>query len=261
MRRRLFHILNGDATAGKIARIVSSSLALLIALNVLSVIIETIAAIGDEYDVAFYRFEVFSVLVFTVEYTLRIWCCVENDEYKNPFWGRFRFALTPLALVDLLAILPFYLPWLIHVDMRMLRALRLIRMLRILKMGRYSSALTILRKVVARKKEELAITTFMVSVLLVIASSLMYYLERDAQPETFSSIPQAIWWGIATLTTVGYGDVYPITPMGKLIGAVIALLSIGIFALPTGIIGSGFIEEMQQRKDESAYCPHCGKKL
>ena len=166
-----------------------------------------------------------------------------------------------MALVDLAAILPFYLPLFIKLDLRFVRALRLLRLFRIFKMGRYSSALQMLGRVVRAKKEEIFITALVLIMLLVVASGLMYYIEKDAQPKQFSSIPSAMWWGVATLTTVGYGDVYPVTAAGKILSAVIAILGIGLFALPTGILASGFIEELHKKETGKIICPHCGKEI
>ena len=174
--------------------------------------------------------------------------------------GRIRFALQPLQIIDLLAILPFYLPF-IGIDLRFLRAVQLFRLFRLLKMGRYSQSLTTLTNVIKSKKEELSITLFAGFILLIIASSLIYLVENEAQPEAFHSIPNSMWWGVVTLTTVGYGDVYPKTALGKIIGACIALLGIGLFALPAGIIASGFASEIQKKETEIKVCPHCGKKI
>jgi voltage-gated potassium channel len=166
---------------------------------------------------------------------------------------------TPLALVDLVAILPFYLPMLIRIDFRVLRVLRFVRLFRLLKMSRYLRSLRMFGTVVHEKKEELVIAIGMVLVILLFASSGMYALEHAAQPDAFASIPAAMWWGIATLTTVGYGDIYPITPLGKVLGSVIALLGVGLFALPAGILASGFNDVMQRRKIQTPRtCPHCG---
>ena len=156
--------------------------------------------------------------------------------------------LTPLAIIDLLAILPFYLPMIIPLDLRFIRAVRLFRLFRLFKMGRYSKAVFILKKVLKEKKEELVLIIFVIFLLLIIFSSLMYFIEKEAQPEAFSNIPEAMWWGIITLTTVGYGDVYPITPLGKILGALIAFLGIGMFALPAGILGSGLVEIVRKKE-------------
>ena len=163
-------------------------------------------------------------------------------------------------LIDLLSFLPFYLP-LVGMDLRIIRAVRLFRLFRLFKMGRYSQSLTKLANVIKSKKEELVITLFSGGVLLIIASSLMYFIEREAQPVVFGSIPNAMWWGAVTLTTVGYGDVYPVTLLGKFVGAFIAVLGIGLFALPAGIIASGFASELQKQKQKKIICPHFGKDI
>jgi voltage-gated potassium channel len=163
-------------------------------------------------------------------------------------------------LIDLLSILPFYLP--LHgLDLRIIRAVRLFRLFRLFKVGRYPQSLNRLANVIKSKKEELVITLFSAIVLLIIASSLMYFIEKEAQPDVFGSIPDAMWWGAVTLTTVGYGDVYPVTLLGKFISASIAVLGIGLFALPAGIIASGFASELQKEKHEKIICPHCGKNI
>lgn len=231
----------------------------LILLNILAVILETEASIYQRAKILFYVFEVASVIIFTIEYTMRIWVCTEDPRYKNPISGRLKFFFDPMTIIDLLSFLPFYLPF-FSIDLRFLRALRLFRLFRLFKVGRYSQSLSLLTQVFKSKKEELLITLFSIFILLVVASSLMYLVENRAQPENFSSIPSAMWWGVATLTTVGYGDIYPVTVIGKIFGSIIAILGIGLFALPTGIIASGFSSELQSRKLKKV-CPHCGKPI
>lgn len=187
-------------------------------------------------------FELVSVAVFTIEYLARVWSCVEADEYRGPVSGRFRFLTQPLLVADLLAILAFYLLLVgTAVDLRFLRALRLVRLLRLIKIARYTQSFRDFRAVLRDKKADLVVATFANSLLLTVASSVMYYIEREAQPDAFGSIPETMWWGVATLTTVGYGDVYPVTPLGRAIGAVVAVLGIGLFALPASILASGFV--------------------
>ena len=167
-----------------------------------------------------------------------------------------------MAIIDLLAILPFYLPFIIPVDLRFLRMLRLLRLLRILKLNRYNDSMDIIIKIFKREKEKLITTFFVMAILILFSSSLMYYVENEAQPDKFPNIVASLWWAVATLTTVGYGDIYPITSLGKLFSGVIALLGIGLVALPTGIISSGFITEVNNNKAEKEKtCPHCGGKL
>lgn len=168
--------------------------------------------------------------------------------------------LTPLALIDLFAFLPFYIPMIIPFDLRFLRGFRLLRLIRVLKIGRYSEVVKLFGRVFKAKIAELMTAISLIFVLLIISSSLLYYVEREAQPDKFSSIPQAMWWGVVTLTTVGYGDIYPITTMGKIMASVISLLGIGLFALPTGILSAGFVEEIK-KKVKVKKCQHCGAEL
>ncbi|MDD5065472.1 MAG: ion transporter [bacterium] len=265
LKIRIFNILEGRDPEDRPARLFQVFIMSLIILNVLAMILETVQQIWLRYKLYFHIFDVFSVMVFTLEYMLRIWTCPLNKRYKHPIKGRMRFILTPLALVDLLAILPFYLPMIFPFDLKFIRVIRLLRFFRLFKMARYSDAVVTLVNVLKAKKEELGITIFVVFTLLILSSSLMYFIEHSVQPKAFSSIPASMWWGVSTLTTVGYGDVYPQTPMGKLLGAVIAFLGIGIFALPTGILASGFAEEIQKKhakeKKRGGICPHCGKRI
>jgi voltage-gated potassium channel len=234
----------------------------LILLNVVAVVLETVDWIYAPYAPLFQAFEILSVAVFTVEYLLRVWSCTVNPRFKDPVRGRLRFMMTPLALVDLLAVLPFYLPFLIP-DLRFMRAMRLFRLFRVLKLARYSESLQTFIDVLRLKKEEMLLMFFAIIILLIISSSLMYEAEHAAQPDAFRSIPAAMWWGIVTLATVGYGDVYPVTDWGRLIGSVVVILGIGLFALPTGVLASGFAEVLAKRKEVQKRgkmrCPHCGR--
>ena len=218
----------------------------LIITNVIAVILETVEGLYVAYTEFFTGFELFSVAVFTVEYLVRLWVVVDspNENYRHPFNGRLRYAVTPMALIDIAAILPFYLSLLIPVDLRFMRVFRL---LRLLKLTRYSTALQTLGAVLYDQRRTLGASIFVMLILLVFSSSIIYLVEKDAQPEAFSSIPNAMWWGLATLTTVGYGDVTPATGIGKVFGATIMVLGIGMAALPAGILATGFATEMQKR--------------
>ncbi|MGA7075428.1 MAG: ion transporter [Halobacteriota archaeon] len=235
----------------------------LICLNVLAVILETERAIREPNRLVFYSFLLFSTIVFTVEYVLRLWACTVETRFQDPVRGRVRYALTPLALIDLITTIPFYLTLLIQ-DQPFVRVLRLLVVLRIFKLGRYHASFDVLAAVLTKKRWELFATAVIGATLLIVASTLMYLVEGPAQPDKFGSIPDAMWWGAVTLTTVGYGNVYPITALGKVLGGLIAFLGIGLFALPTAILGSGFYEEVQRRKreqNEPSTCPHCGKAI
>ncbi len=262
LKQRVFDALEFNGKSSTASKSISTVIITLVSLNVLAVVLETVPSLSVRYWVAFRVFEFVSVVVFSIEYILRLWSCSSNKQYQGVILGRMRFALTPFALVDLVAVLPFFLPMFFHCDLRFIRVLRLMRLFRLLKTTRYFSAFRIIMDVLRSKKEELYISLFTIMVLLVFASCLMFMLEHDAQPKVFSSIPAAMWWGVVTMTTVGYGDIYPLTVMGKVCGAVIAMLSMGLFALPAGILASGFIETIQnRRKCEVVICPHCGEEI
>jgi len=257
-RSSVYAVIESHDNTNRKSQLFDLFLVTFILLNVIAVIIETVQPIRLTYAVWFDRLEIFAVSLFSLEYLTRVWVCTENKCYKSPVSGRLRYMISPLALIDLLAILPFYL-MLLGVDLRVIRIFRIARILRLAKLARYSNALNMLARVIYQKKTELTITIVFMLMLLIVSASLMYFAEHDTQPEAFSSIPAAMWWGIATLTTVGYGDIYPITTLGRMIGSFIAMLGIGMFALPAGILGSGFVEELSNEKGQSiTQCPHCG---
>lgn len=259
LRKRVYEVVEVAKSDDKLSQAFDVFIVTLIGLNVIALILESVENIRDFSPKLFGVFEYISVVLFTVEYIARIWSCVENMTYKKPISGRLRFSITPLAVIDLLAILPFYIPS-TGLDLRFLRVLRMMRIFRVAKLGRYSQSLQTVRRVVTAKKEQLICALIILLLLLVIASSMLYYAENLAQPEIFSSIPASMWWAVATLTTVGYGDVYPVTTLGRLMASIIAILGIGMFALPTGIVGAGFVEEIERHK-KLIKCPHCGKEI
>lgn len=237
------------------ASIVERSLTTLILLNVVGFILES-TAWGARYPTIFRGIETASVVIFTIEYVARLAAAPAQPRFGTGARAALRWAITPLALVDLLAILPSLL------GLGDLRVLRAFRLLRLLKLGRYNAALQTLGRVLRRTQATLTATLFLVLLALILTSSFLYYAERDAQPEAFSSIPAAMWWGIATLTTTGYGDVSPITTVGRFLAAVTALIGISVIALPVGILASAFVEELKESKNEATRaCPHCGGAL
>ena len=258
LRKGVFRIIETAVKGDKASRTFDISLVVLIVLNVIAVIVSTVHSIAVDYGELLRRFELISVILFSVEYLLRVWTVVEKKKYESQVSGRLKYIVSPMALVDLFAILPFYLPMLIPIDLRFLRALRLFRLLRLLKMGRYSNAMRIVGSILKRKRPELVVIFAIILVLLIISSSLMFNAESAAQPDKFGSIPETFWWSICTLTTVGYGDVTPVTPFGKICAGFIALLGIGMFALPAGILASGFEEEMLRKGNTRLICPYCG---
>lgn len=246
----------------------------LIIINVLLIVIGTVKSINDVYGVWIDAFGTFSLVIFATEYLLRVWACTEDSRYTHPLRGRLRFMLTPLMLLDLLVLLPFFLPFLFSEQAGFLRSFRLLRIFRMAHLSRYVSSLRLLGNVVRNSKEELFLTTILLIMVLLISSSLLFYLENPYNPEGFPDIPSTMWWGIITLTTIGYGDLVPMTAGGKVLTSFIAVLGIGMFALPAGILGSGFVEELQKSRSQrdkmkrsnspkasANYCPHCGKAL
>ncbi|MEB3343814.1 ion transporter [Okeania sp.] len=265
IQRRIFEIIELDHPEDIYSKTFKIFIITLIILNIIALIISTVEDIYQQYQTCLDSFEIISVTIFTIEYILRVWSCNIAFGYKHPIWGRIKFIFKPLVIIDLIAILPFYLPLLLP-NLIFTRSFRIFRIFRIFKITRYSNTTKLFAQVIKSKQEEIIIAIFTGIILLVTSASLMYFAENEAQPENFPNIPAAMWWGVVTLTTVGYGDIYPITPLGKFLGAIAALIGIGIFALPTGIIGSGLIEEIQKKQalnqgKESIICPHCGKKI
>lgn len=257
IRTRIWEVVEVAKSGDQISRAFDLLILSLIFLNVLAVMIETVHVVQDRFGVWLRWFEIVSVVAFTIEYLGRLWACVTKDEYSRPVLGRARFARTPMAIIDLLAILPFYVP-LLGIDLRFVRILRLVRIVRVAKVGRYYASLQLIGGVFREKKEELVLTTALMAMLLVLSACVMYYCENQAQPDHFPDIPSTLWWPVVTLTTVGYGDAFPMTAVGKIVGSIIAILGIGMFALPTGILGAGFVEAIQKRKVKPRRCPHCG---
>lgn len=239
-----------------ISFIVNVVLTALIFLNTLAIILHSVPKFRKNYDEFFLDFEVFSVIIFSFEYVLRVWSVVEQPGHNHPIKGRLKFIFSTWGIIDLLAIMPFYFS-LFATDFGFVRILRLLRMLRLFRLSRYFHALIVIQNVFKSKKEELLLSFSYIIFLLFISSSVMYYLEHDIQPKAFSSIPAALWWGVNAMTTVGYGDILPKTMMGKILSGFISILGVSIFALPTGILASGFAEHLGSQKNIK--CPHCGE--
>lgn len=246
MKRLLYEILAAPAPGDRLSKAFDIFIIALILLNLVSFVLGTVESLYASYKPLFDWIEYVSLGVFTVEYIGRVWTCDLSDRYRG--WsGRARFVASPLMVIDLLAILPGLLPF-VGADLRVLRAFRIVRLLRVLKLARYSESIQLIGRVLVNKRGELITAMGMILIMILFASTVLYYAERHAQPETFGSIPHAMWWAVATLTTVGYGDVYPITIVGKLCGAVVAILGITLFAVPTGILAAAFQEENARRR-------------
>lgn len=246
LRQNVFRALEIADDNGGISRIVDYFLIALISGSVIAVILESIPSIEAKYEHALSLFEVITVSVFSVEYLLRVWSSVERETTigKSALRSRLRYMASFHAIIDIIAILPFYfltLGLFGNVDMRFLRAVRL---LRVLKLTRYSAAMNMVFITFRENGRALAAAFLILLTVMLLAASGMYYFERESQPEDFGSIPAAMWWAFATLTTVGYGDVTPITVGGKVFGAMITVVGIGMVALPTSILASGYTQQL-----------------
>lgn len=247
MRKRVFLLLDAGHSDEPLARVVDIFLITLISLNVIAVVFESMPEVYAVYGPWFDAFEIFSVACFTIEYLLRVWSAVEssNPRYKSAVKGRIRFMLSPLALIDLIVILPFFLGSFIGVDLRMLRALRLLRAFRL---TRYANSMNLLLQVLRDEGPTISAALFVLLMMISVAASVTYLAEHEAQPVAFASIPHALWWAVVTMTTIGYGDVVPQTLIGRLCASVIGIISVGMVALPAGILASGFNEALHQRR-------------
>ncbi len=262
LKRRVHGVLEA-VDEDPFSRAVNVGLALLVSLNALAVILETVPSIDDRWHGAFRWFEEVSVAIFLVEYLLRLWSCTVQPEYAGDVAGRLRFAARPMSIVDAVAIVPALFETGLFLDLRYVRVMRLVRLLRVFKFARYTETVRTFARVVSEKRMDLVLIGLFLGLLLVIASATMYFAEYDEQPDVFSSIPAAMWWAMQTLTTVGYGDIVPKTPLGKLLGTLIALVGIGFFALPAGILAAGFAEEIERSggREAPSTCPNCGHDL
>ena len=245
IRKRIWEILEKGNPNDKVSFYTDIFLITLIIFNIIAVLLETVDSIYSKYTLEFLIFERLSTVIFLIEYILRIWVCVEDKIKNNKLITRLKYASTWPAIIDLLAVLSGLLPMIFEVDLRILRALR---MLRLLKFSRYFKVMNLLLGVLKEEKQSFLAAMFLLTIAMLIASTGIYIFEKDAQPDKFSSIPEAMWWAIATLTTIGYGDVTPVTGMGKFFGAIIAIIGIGVVALPSGILASGFTDQLKRRQ-------------
>lgn len=253
IKKRVFELISKAEDGDTVGKIVDWTIMALIALSILSIILESFSDINAKWNSAFRVFEVITVAVFTVEYILRIWTA--DLLYPESMHPRLKYIFSFMAVIDLLAILPFYLPF-VSADLRFLRMMRLFRLFRLLqvfKLGRYFEALQVIVKVIQLSGPQLVMSVAICFFVMLFSAIVMYTVENPVQPEQFPNVIASIWWALCTLTTVGYGDVYPITAVGKIFASVISLVGIGIIAIPTGIIAAGFNQVIEKRKkaDES----------
>ena len=248
IRKRIWEVLEKGSAQDKTSLYIDIFLIFLILLNIIAVLLETVDSIYNQYKIQFLIFERLSTFIFLVEYILRVWVSIEaKKDNDSNLITRLKYMITWPAIIDLLAVLSGLLPMLFEVDLRLLRALRMIRLL---KFSRYFKVMNLLLGVLKEEKQSFLAAMFLLVIALLIASTGIYIFEKEAQPDKFGSIPESMWWAIATLTTIGYGDVTPITAMGKLFGAIIAIIGIGTVALPSGILASGFSDQLKRRQSK-----------
>jgi len=211
------------------------------------IIASIIGIIAETHDISenarhlFGLFETVTYIAFSIEYIYRILQARKGLGIQS-------YALSFFGIIDLLAILPFFLPFIIAVDARAIRVLRLLRLVNVIKIGRHNKAINTLIKVIRSVRTEVAVTLFASVVVVVFAGILMYYAEHETQPEVFNNMSQSIWWAVATLTTIGYGDIYPITAMGKIIASSLAFVGVGLVAIPAGLISAAYVDEINSQK-------------
>jgi voltage-gated potassium channel len=267
MRRRIYEILNNPRPDDRLGRFINIALLLLIAANVAASILETDAELANAAPAFFEWFEWISIVVFSIEYLLRLWSCTADPRFTGAVRGRARMATAPMALVDLMAIAPFYIELLLPgtLDLRFLRVLRLLRLFRLLRHSHIAEAFATMVRVLQGKRAELAVSLAIVMVAMLLAAGSIYLAERGEPGTLFTSIPRAMWWAVETITTIGYGDMIPMTPVGRVIGGFVAFIGICAVALPVGIVSSGFIDELNRKRQPAAptdrACPHCGGPL
>lgn len=261
MKKRIYHLVETGDHGSKINSLFDNAILALIMLNVIAMVLESISSVNRAIGTVLYVFELVSVIIFSIEYLFRIYVSDITHPSSSRWKSVLKFSGSFYGVIDLVAILPFYLPLLISFDLRFLRMLRLFRLLRVMKLNRYSNSFNLIWQVIKEKRSELIMSLVIIMFILFLSSFAMYSIENTAQPDKFSNVLTSFWWAIATLTTVGYGDIYPVTHIGKIVGGFIALMGVGLVAIPTGLISAGFIEKLENQKIKKSICPHCGNDI
>ena len=249
-RAKIYALLEPTGHSGRLHIYADNFIVFWIALSIICVVMESVASVDHLFAVQFWWIDVLAFTVFTLEYAARVYSAPENPDFKSlrvPRWAHIR---SGQAVIDLLTILPFllehFLPF--QLDLRFLRVFRLMRML---KLTRYTSATNTLLTVIKREWQIIFASVFVMLLLVVLTASLGYLFEHPVQPDKFENIPTSIYWAVVTLASVGYGDISPITPMGRALTVVLALVGIGIFAIPAGLLASAFTDQL--RIDREAF--------
>ena len=247
LRQKVDALMNDTPTSGRLHHQLDLIFIIFIITSVAAVFLETIPAVHDPLKVEFYWFDTIAIAVFTIEYLLRLYAAPEREPHHSALSGRFSFVKKPSSLIDLVAILPYYLQFLFAVDLRFIRVLRV---LRALKLTRYNTALSTFAMVLKREKRAFSAAMFITVLITILSGAIVYEFEHAAQPEKFDTMPRAMYWAVITLASVGYGDISPVTPIGQAFTMVLAILGIGIVALPAGILGSAFSDQLHQQREQ-----------
>jgi voltage-gated potassium channel Kch len=247
-RQRVHALVFPSAYGGDLHHLYDSFIVVWVVISVVAVILESVHSIHYLLNMEFLILDAIAVSIFTFEYCLRMYCCVEEPGYKKAVSGRLKLAKSTSSVIDLLAIVPFFLEVFLHhlIDLRFMRVFRL---LRLLKLTRYTGATQSLTKVITREWPVMAAAAFIMLLLVVMTASLGYLFEHEAQPEKFENIPQSIYWAVITLASVGYGDISPVTPAGRAMTIVLALIGIGIFAIPAALLSSAFSDQLKMDRE------------
>ena len=247
LRQKVDALMNDTPTSGRLHHQLDLIFIIFIITSVAAVFLETIPAVHDPLKVEFYWFDTIAIAVFTIEYLLRLYAAPEREPHHSALSGRFSFVKKPSSLIDLVAIVPYYLQFLFAVDLRFIRVLRV---LRILKLTRYNTALSTFAMVLKREKRAFSAAMFITVLITILSGAIVYEFEHAAQPEKFDTMPRAMYWAVITLASVGYGDISPVTPIGQAFTMVLAILGIGFVALPAGILGSAFSDQLHQQREQ-----------
>ena len=246
-RQQVYALLNPTSTSGKLQELLDSFIVWWVFISVMAVILESVASIHYILNVQFIVLDAIAVFIFSLEYIFRLYSCAEDPKFKG-LGGRFEFASQPIVVIDLLAIVPFFLETMLH-QVFDLRFLRIFRLMRLLKLTRYTTSTGTLVKALRREWPVIAASTFIMLLLVILTASLGFLFEHEAQPDKFENIPQSIYWAVVTLASVGYGDISPITPVGRLMTIVMALVGIGIFAVPAAILSTAFNDQLHKDRE------------
>ncbi len=256
-RERVYHLLHADANESRSQKAVRVTIASLILLSLFVIVLASVPEIRANHERAINAIEATIIVLFAAEYALRLWCITADKNYSHPIWGRARYIVSFMALVDLIAVLPIIAPKALPFGLTFVRSARLIVLLRVVKIGKYSHSIGTLSRVIRAKRHELTASLFVIVLLVLCASILVYYVENPVQPNAFRDVPASFWWAVATVTTVGlYSPAFPKTTIGRMCALLVSLLGVTAIALPSGIIATGLMEEYQRKEQ---LCSKCGK--